>query len=108
MPAEAVMSMNYQQHIKQMSLEPIGQLYSQMKGIYNNSLEKGYVSGQIAEQAQGIQSAIEQKLADVKTGNYQFTSEYTAKAASVALELKDKVSAMYVAGKDQSQQSLYR
>ena len=107
-PHENTLSMQDQQQILQMSQEPITQLYDQMKNIYDTSVAKGYVAANSAEQAVELQSAIERKLADVKAGNYQFESDRVAKAASVSLALKDKVSAMYVASKDNSQSDLYR
>ncbi len=101
-PAETELAMQYQQQIVGMSREPITQLYSEMKNVYESSSEAGYVSADRAQHAVELQSAIERKLADVEAGNYAFTSDQTAKAASVALSMKDKVSAMYVAGKDNS------
>lgn len=90
---------NYQQ-IVEMSQRPMAQLYNEMKSIYDTSLDQGYVTTQNAAQTFEIESAIERKLQDIDSGNYQFTSEQTERAASVSLSMKDKVSAMYVAGKE--------
>ncbi len=90
---------NYAQ-IVQLSQQPMTQLYDQMKNIYDTSVAEGYVSGSAVQQAVELESAIERKLADVELGNYQFSSERTAKAASVSLSMKERVSSMYVPKKD--------
>ena len=90
---------NYQQ-IVELSHQPMAQLYDQMKNIYDSSVAEGYVSGPVAAQTFELESAIERKLQDVDAGNYQFTNDQTAKAASASLSMKEKVSAMYVAGKE--------
>lgn len=96
---QRAMQDNYQQ-IVDLSQKPISQLYDQMKNIYDSTTAQGYVSRTDAAQTFELESAIERKLQDVDLGNYQFTNEQTAKAASASLSMKEKVSAMYVAGKN--------
>ncbi|MAG61052.1 hypothetical protein CL619_04655 [archaeon] len=101
-------SEQHYQQIIEMSQQPMTQLYDQMKNIYDSSVATGYVSGPAAAQTFELESAIERKLHDIEAGNYQFTNEQTVKAASVSLSMKERVSAMYVAGKDHSQNDLYK
>ena len=87
-PSEEAMAQHHYDQVLALSKQPMMQLYSQMKTIYDTSVQEGYVSGPIVAQTFEIESAIERKLQDVDAGNYQFTNEETAKAASASLAMK--------------------
>lgn len=105
-PDEALAQQQYQT-VLELSQQPVEQLYSQMKTIYDTSVTEGYVSGPQVAQTFELESAIERKLHDIDEGTYQFTSDTALRAVTATLAMKNKVQELYVAKRDLAGEDLY-
>lgn len=83
-----------EQYRIQLSMEPVKQLYSEITSLYQEVQEKGYVNGEERQRIENMQYAMNKKLQDIKSGEYN-PSQYVAKTLLKSREIADKIKGMY-------------
>lgn len=73
-------------YVEQLSHRPIGDLYKEVKQLYQIAEDKGYLSPAEQKQVEYLSSAVQRKFEDEEQGIYSF-SEEAARAASVTQQL---------------------
>lgn len=82
-----------QQYILQLSRTPAEHLADRMQGIYQEALDRGYVSPNQIESATNISYALTEKKAEINLGNYdadQKVKEQILVSGNIIKALKDR------------------
>ncbi len=88
LPKEVIQS----EYAAKLSLEPMENLYREMKDIYLAVEEKGYVSPEEERKIGYLSAATERKLEDIESGDYSLTEEVSKAAMltkSIGASLRD-------------------
>ena len=83
-----------QGYVEQLSHQPMGEIYNQIKEIYKTVEDKGYLSPTEQRQVEYLSSAVEKKFEDEEQGTYSF-SEQAARAASITQHLSASMMGSY-------------
>ncbi|MCB9359189.1 hypothetical protein H6503_04620 [Candidatus Woesearchaeota archaeon] len=76
---------------------PTGQMYSSIKNLYQQVIEQGTVTADVAGQLQMMQYAIEKKQEDIQAGSYNANQDILDQANSIK-SIADKILSMYTGG----------
>ncbi|MFT4303859.1 MAG: hypothetical protein ACMXYG_04795 [Candidatus Woesearchaeota archaeon] len=76
---------------------PTGQLYSNLKNLYQQVKENGSVTSDVAGQLEILQYAIQKKQEDIQAGNYNPNTEIIDQANSIKT-IADKILTIYTGG----------
>jgi hypothetical protein len=89
-----VMNLAEQQYRVQLSKEPTKQLYTEIKSLYQEIQDKGYVNTEERQKIENIQYAMNKKREDIEAGSYN-PNQYVSIALNKSQELADKIKKMY-------------
>ncbi|MEK6939918.1 MAG: hypothetical protein AABX31_04270 [Nanoarchaeota archaeon] len=82
------------QYVERLSHRPIGELYKEVKQLYQIAEDKGYLSPTEQKQVEYLSSAVQRKFEDEEEGIYSF-SEQAARAASITQQLSASMIGSY-------------
>ena len=82
------------QYVEQLSHKPVGELYNEVKQLYQIAEDKGYLSPTEQRQVEYLSSAVQRKFEDEEQGIYSF-SEQAARAASITQQLSASMIGAY-------------
>jgi hypothetical protein len=89
-----VMNLADQEYRIQLSKEPTKQLYSEIKNLYQEIQDKGYVNPDERQKIENMQYAMNKKKEDIEAGAYN-ASQYISQTLNKSQELADKIKNMY-------------
>jgi len=91
-------------YVEQLSHRPMGDLYKEVKQLYQIAEDKGYLSPTEQKQVEYLSSAVQRKFEDEEQGTYSF-SEQAARAASVTQQLSSTLMGSYKGKKNEMYRS---
>jgi len=89
-----VMNLADQEYRIQLSKEPTKQLYNEIRNLYQEIQDKGYVNPDERQKIENMQYAMNKKKEDIEAGAYN-ASQHISQTLNKSQELADKIKNMY-------------